>query len=49
MKLTILINGAGGVGKDTLCHIAEARYRVRNVSSNTPIKQIAAHSGWQGE
>ena len=49
MKLTIVINGAGGVGKDTLCHIAEARYRVRNVSSITPIKQIAALCGWQGE
>lgn len=49
MKLTIVINGAGGVGKDTLCHIAEGQYRVRNVSSITPIKEIAAMCGWGGE
>lgn len=49
MKLTIVINGAGGVGKDTLCQIAGRYYRVRNVSSITPIKEIAALCGWQGE
>ena len=49
MKLTIVINGAGGVGKDTLCNIAAAHYRVKNVSSITPIKEIAAGCGWAGE
>ncbi len=49
MKTTIVINGSGGVGKDTLCHIAEHHYRVRNVSSITPIKELAAQCGWQGE
>lgn len=49
MKLTIIINGAGGVGKDTLCAIAARRYRTRNVSSITPIKEIAARCGWAGE
>lgn len=49
MKLTIVINGAGGVGKDTLCHMAEGHYRVRNVSSITPIKEIASECGWCGE
>ncbi len=49
MKLAIVINGAGGVGKDTLCAIAAQRYRVRNVSSITPIKEIAALCGWNGE
>ena len=49
MKLTIVINGRGGVGKDTLCDFAAERYRVRNVSSITPIKEIARAHGWNGE
>ncbi len=48
-KITIIINGRGGVGKDTLCDIAATRYRVRNVSSITPIKKIARENGWNGE
>ncbi len=48
-KLLIIINGKGGVGKDTLCGFAAARYPVRNVSSITPIKAIAAANGWNGE
>jgi hypothetical protein len=47
-KLTIVINGKGGVGKDTLCLSLQDR-RVRNVSSITPIKEIAAQHGWNGE
>lgn len=48
-KLLIIINGKGGVGKDTLCEFAGKYYRVRNVSSITPIKEIAAAYGWKGE
>ena len=48
-KLTLVINGRGGVGKDTLCEAAATRYRVKNVSSITPIKELAALCGWQGE
>ncbi|MBQ7337842.1 MAG: hypothetical protein IJW40_05220 [Clostridia bacterium] len=47
-KLTIVINGKGGVGKDTLCLSLTDR-RVRNVSSITPIKEIASQHGWNGE
>jgi len=47
-KLIIVINGKGGVGKDTLCMSLTNR-RVRNISSITPIKQIAAMHGWNGE
>ena len=47
-KAVIVINGAGGVGKDTLCSLAEKRFRVRNISTITPIKEIAAMCGWDG-
>ena len=49
MKLTIVINGMGGVGKDTLCRFAAERYKTENISSITPIKELAAVCGWQGE
>ena len=48
-KTVIVINGAGGVGKDTLCEFAEKHYKVMNISSITPIKEIAAMCGWNGE
>ena len=48
-KLTIVINGRGGVGKDTLCDFAAQFYRVRNISSVDPIKEIARQHGWNGE
>ena len=48
-KIAIIINGAGGVGKDTLCAIAAKYFKVINVSSITPIKEIAANYGWNGE
>ncbi|MBE6949510.1 MAG: hypothetical protein E7456_06655 [Ruminococcaceae bacterium] len=48
-KIAIIINGAGGVGKDTLCDIAARHFKVVNVSSITPIKEIAANYGWNGE
>ena len=48
-KLVVVINGAGGVGKDTLCGFAAEEYRVRNVSSVDPIKELARMAGWEGE
>ncbi len=48
-KSIIVINGRGGCGKDTLCEIAAKHYRVRNVSSITPIKELASKAGWNGE
>lgn len=48
-KVLVIINGKGGVGKDTLCDFAARHFRVRNVSSITPIKEIAARYGWKGE
>ena len=48
-KLAIVINGAGGVGKDTLCNMAKEAFRVDNISSISPIKQIAKMCGWDGK
>ena len=48
-KLVIVINGKGGVGKDALCDALEKTYRIKNVSSITPIKKIASENGWNGE
>ena len=48
-KLVFVINGRGGVGKDTLCDFAADAFAVKNVSSITPIKELAAQVGWQGE
>lgn len=49
MKLTIVINGAGGVGKDTLCEFARKKYKVMNVSSVDQIKEAAKVLGWAGK
>ena len=48
-KIVIVINGAGGVGKDTLCDLAAKHFKVKNISSITPIKMIAKQCGWGGE
>ena len=48
-KLTFVINGAGGVGKDTLCDLAARHFRVYNISTIMPIKDIARMCGWTGE
>ncbi len=47
-KLAIVINGAGGVGKDTLCDFAALHFKVMNISSITPIKELAKMCGWDG-
>ena len=48
-KLAIVINGAGGVGKDTLCNMAKSEFRIDNISSISPIKRIAKMCGWNGK
>lgn len=48
-KTVIIINGNGGVGKDTLCDFAGEKYKVKSISAITPIKEIARQHGWQGE
>ncbi len=48
MKIYV-INGSGGTGKDTVCDITAKYYKVRNISSITPIVEIAKFAGWNGE
>ena len=48
-KPVIVINGSGGVGKDTLCEWVKQRIPTRIVSSVDPIKRLAAEGGWRGE
>ena len=45
-KTVIIINGAGGVGKDTICHVVAQHYKVKVISSIDPIKEIAQSGGW---
>lgn len=48
-KIVVIINGKGGVGKDTVCDIAANFFKSETVSAITPIKQIAREFGWNGE
>lgn len=47
-KLVVVINGKGGSGKDTLCELLGKHYEVRNISTITPIKEVAYWGGWRG-
>ena len=48
-KIVIIINGRGGVGKDTLCDLAAKHFKIKNISAITPIKEIAQNYGWNGQ
>ena len=45
-KKVIVINGRGGVGKDTCVDVVARKYVVLNCSSITPIKKAAEMLGW---
>ena len=47
-KIVIVINGKGGSGKDTVCELLAKHYEVRNISTITPIKEVAYWGGWRG-
>lgn len=47
-KHIFVINGSGGVGKDTVCAMAARFWRVQNISSITPILDVARAAGWDG-
>lgn len=48
-KYVVVINGKGGVGKDTLIEMVSKHFKVRNVSSVDGIKDIARTLGWDGQ
>lgn len=48
-KIVIVINGVGGVGKDTFINAVGQYYKTQMISSITPIKEMAAICGWNGE
>lgn len=48
-KISIVINGVGGIGKDTLCKHANSVFPSKTVSSIDPIKDIAVAGGWNGD
>ena len=48
-KIAFVINGKGGSGKDTICDILGKHFEVHNISTITPIKEIASkYGGWDG-
>ena len=49
MKAVVVVNGKGGVGKDTLCDFVPQKYKTVKVSSIDPIKEMALFVGWNGE
>ena len=49
MKEIIVINGSGGVGKDTFVEFCEKYCKVKNISSVDKVKEAAAVlTGWDG-
>jgi len=51
MNNCFVINGRGGTGKDTFIEYVEDYfwdYKITNVSSIDPIKEIARNNGWDG-
>lgn len=48
-KQIIIINGQGGVGKDTICGIVNKHYSTKMVSSIDGIKAIAFYGEWDGK
>ena len=49
MKNIYIINGSGGVGKDTFCYLVGKYVPVSVISSVDPIKQLAREIGWDGQ
>lgn len=47
-KHIFVINGSAGVGKDTICQLAARYWRVKTISSITPIQTVAQAAGWDG-
>jgi len=48
LKKVIIINGVGTSGKDTLIENIVSAFKIKNISSIDPIKQMALQYGWDG-
>lgn len=48
-KHIFIINGQGGVGKDTICSIVANHYCTRSISAIDKFKSIARQLGWNEE
>ena len=48
-KLVVIINGAGGVGKDTMIDYVAGKIGAVNHSTITTVKEIAKIIGWNGK
>ena len=48
-KIVVIINGKGGVGKDTLCNTSTTYFMSEMISAITPIKEVAKMCGWKGD
>ena len=49
MKKVVILNGSGGVGKDSLVISCKDFCNTKHVSSVTEVKGIATLMGWDGE
>lgn len=47
--MIVIMNGKGGVGKDTLCDFAKERYSTMVISAVDKIKEVATILGWDGQ
>ena len=47
-KLVVIINGKGGVGKDTICEIVSKHYTACSYSTIDDVKRAAILIGWNG-
>lgn len=48
-KIIIVVNGKGGVGKDSVCDALGNFFTTKHISSITPVKELASLCGWSGE
>lgn len=46
-QIVIIINGRGGVGKDTICDIVAKHHTAIKVSTITDVKKAAEYLGWE--
>ena len=49
MKKIFIINGSGGVGKDTFVELVSQFFPIVNFSSVHKVKEIAIKIGWDGK